>query len=314
MSWSRTLKARQQIRAQLDSGEEIALLFSDIRGFSTYTAKRGDRAAYHLSRLHEGILRDRIDEYGIVVKSLGDGIMAAFETPGQAIGAAVSIQRAIRERNRETPDEPIDVGIGVSSGTPVMADMDFIGHSVNMAQRLSAIAKGGQIIVTDRVRRETSLPPELVYIPHGRHLLKGIGTEDIVEVTWLKERARVSDSRDQITVILTDLGTVFFGLAKDRKQDIREAIKQLEEARIEEEGWLSVMLQRWIGRFTQFLIRGSLKTFGVAREQSIADVETLYRKGTLILDTPQGTVHLPGADRQAAERFVDEIRAMKQAA
>jgi len=314
MSWSRTLKARQQIRAQLDSGEEIALLFSDIRGFSTYTAKRGDRAAYHLSRLHEGILRDRIDEYGIVVKSLGDGIMAAFETPGQAIGAAVSIQRAIRERNRETPDEPIDVGIGVSSGTPVMADMDFIGHSVNMAQRLSAIAKGGQIIVTDRVRRETSLPPELVYIPHGRHLLKGIGTEDIVEVTWLKERARVSDSRDQITVILTDLGTVFFGLAKDSKQDIREAMQQLEEARVEEEGLFSVVLQRWIGRFTRFLIRGSLKTFGVAREQSIADVEASYRKGTLVIDTPQGTIQLPGADQQAAERFVSEIRAMQRPA
>ena len=77
MSWSRTLKIRQVLRAQIEAGEEIALLFSDPCGFSAFTATRGDRAAYRLSQLHEEILRARINEYGIAVKSLGDGIMAA---------------------------------------------------------------------------------------------------------------------------------------------------------------------------------------------------------------------------------------------
>jgi len=62
MSWSRTLRVRQSIRAQLQSGEEIAILFSDLRGFTRYTARKGDRAAYELTRTHEEILRGRIDE------------------------------------------------------------------------------------------------------------------------------------------------------------------------------------------------------------------------------------------------------------
>ena len=106
MSWSKTLKVRQTIRAQIESGEEIALLFSDLRGFTTYTARKGDRAAYRLTQLHEGILRERIDEYGILVKSLGDGVMAAFETPDAAIRAAVGIRSARgiakRRTNRST--------------------------------------------------------------------------------------------------------------------------------------------------------------------------------------------------------------------
>ncbi|MCK5246303.1 hypothetical protein KAR02_05360, partial [Candidatus Bipolaricaulota bacterium] len=93
MSWSRTLRVRQLLRAQLEMGEVIALLFSDIRGFSTYASEMGDRAAFRLTQVHEGILKDRISEYGILVKSLGDGVMAAFETPTLAIRAAVSIQQ-----------------------------------------------------------------------------------------------------------------------------------------------------------------------------------------------------------------------------
>ncbi len=185
MSWSRTLKVRQTIRTQLESGEEIALLFSDLRGFTTYTAREGDRAAYQLTQLHEGILRERIDEYGILVKSLGDGVMAAFETPDDAIRAAVGIQEAIRERNRESPDEPIDVGIGISSGLPVMTDIDFIGHAVNLAQRLSALAKGGQILVTERVQSLVALRKGLFYVPMGQQNLKGVGVEYVTEVAWM---------------------------------------------------------------------------------------------------------------------------------
>ena len=312
MSWSRTLKVRQLIRAQLEAGEEIAFLFSDIRGFSTYTARRGDRAAYHLSRLHEGILRERIDEHGIVVKSLGDGIMAAFESPTDAIAAAVSIQRAIRERNRETPDEPIDVGIGVSSGTPIMTDIDFIGHAVNLAQRLSSLAKGGQILVTERVRRTSRLPSSLVYIPLGKRVLKGLGIEDVVEVTWMKERARISDARDQVTVILTDRSTLVVELAKDTKQDIRGALDQLEAARRDEDGLVSAVLQRWTARFARRLIRGSLEAFGVVREQSIDSVEVARRKATVRIESAQGRIELVGVDRESADRFVAAVEEMRQ--
>ncbi len=311
MSWSRTLKLRQTIRAQLEAGEEIAMLFSDLRGFTTYTARKGDRAAFQLSQVHEGILRERIDEYGILVKSLGDGVMAAFETPDDALDAAVAIQEAIRARNRETPEEPIDVGIGISSGRPVMTDIDFIGHAVNLAQRLSALAKGGQILVTERVRELASPREGLFYVPLGPRSLKGVGAEQIVEVAWMQEVARVSDAADQVTLILTERKTVVVELAKDTKQDIRDALGHLQEARAEEEGAFSALLQRAIARFTQRLIGVSLGAFGIAREQGVDRVEVTLQGGTLAVDTPEGTFRLRGVDRKEGADFVSKLNELR---
>ena len=312
MSWSRTLKVRQTIRTQLEAGEEIALLFSDLRGFTAYTARKGDRAAYQLSQLHEGILRERIDEYGILVKSLEDGVMAAFETPNNAIRAAVGIQRAIRERNREAPDEPIDVGIGISSGRPVMTDIDFIGHAVNLAQRLSGLAKGGQILITGRIQEIAVLNEGLLYIPLGPQSMKGVGPEDVVEVAWMNEVGRISDAADQLTLILTERGTVVVELAKDAKLDIREALDHLQEARAEEEGAFSAFLQRAIARFTQRLIGASLGVFGMKREQGLAQIGFTLRGDVLHVETPDGTFRLRGVDRGVAAAFIEKASGLRE--
>ena len=311
MSWSKTLKLRQSIRAQLEAGEEIALLFSDLRGFTTYTARKGDRAAYQLTQLHEGILRERIDEFGILVKSLGDGVMAAFETPDDAIRTAVGIQEAIRERNRESPDDPIDVGIGISSGRPVMTDIDFIGHAVNMAQRLSGLAKGGQILVTDRVQELVALGEGLFYVPMGQLNLKGVGAERVAEVAWMKEIARISDAADRLTLVLTEHGTIVVELAKDTKQDIRDALDQLQEARAEEEGAFSAFLQRTIARFTQRLIGASLGVFGMKREQGVDRVELSLGGDVLSVATPDGTFTLRGVERGAAADFIEKAKRIR---
>jgi len=311
MSWSRTLKVRQLIRAQLESGEEIAILFSDLRGFTTYTARKGDRAAYELAQLHEGILRERIDEYGILVKSLGDGVMAAFETADDAIYAAVAIQEAIREKNRTAPAEPIDVGIGISSGCPVMTDIDFIGHAVNLAQRLSSLAKGGQILITEKVQESVRLGEGQFYVPIGLQSMKGVGAEPVVEVAWMKEIARISDAADRTTLILTARGTIVVELAKDSKESIRDALTQLKEARAEEDGAFSAFLQRTIARFTQGLIGASLRTFGMAREQAVGGLELSLRGDELIVETEDGEFRLRGVDREVATGFIDKVRDLR---
>ncbi|MBE0634993.1 adenylate/guanylate cyclase domain-containing protein [Candidatus Bipolaricaulota bacterium] len=305
MSWSRTLKVRQLLRAQLEVGEEIALLFSDIRGFSTYAVEMGDRAAFRLTQLHEGILKDRISEYGILVKSLGDGVMAAFETASLAIQAAVSIQQAFRERNSENPDDPIDVGIGIATGTPVMTDIDFIGHSVNLSQRLSGHAKSGQILVPTALCPKTVLPISLRFVSAGERALKGIGSEFVTEVVWIQEIARISDALDQITLILTEQGTIVVELAKDAKQEIRDAMEQLRRARAEEEGMLSAFLQRQVGRLTQRLMGVPYSAMRIVREQNVRDLRLAVRANTLSVGTTDGTFSLNGVDPLAAKGFIE---------
>ncbi len=304
MSWSRTLKIRQILRAQIEAGEEIALLFSDLRGFSTFTASEGDRAAFRLTQLHEGILRVRISEYGIVVKSLGDGMMAAFERPIDAIRAGVAIQRAVREWNREHRDDSIDIGIGIASGTPVMTDIDFIGHSVNVAQRLSGLAKGGEILATGQICRNAGPASGLHYLPLGQRSLRGIGLEQIVEVGWLEEVGRISDVRDRITLILTAEGSVVIEVAKDPKPAVRDAVEELHRATVSEDGLVSTLAQRAAARLLRRLFRRASKASGIGREYPLERITFRYRRGTLGVRTPDGEIDLTGVPRSEAEPFL----------
>ncbi len=219
MSWSTTLKNRQLIRSQLAAGEEIAVMFSDIRGFTEYTAAAGDRAAWRLARFHETLLRNEIEGHnGVLVKTLGDGVMAAFGELRDGVAAAVAIQRAIRAKNDELETRPIEVGIGLASGIPVMTETDLFGNSVNLAQRLSAMAKGGQIIVTKKIKEAVPLKEGLRYIPLGRREIKGLGEEELYEVAWMAELFRISDAHDRITIVLTARGTVVVEMAKGARQ------------------------------------------------------------------------------------------------
>ena len=306
MSWSRTLKIRQLLRAQLEAGETISLLFSDLRGFSAFTATRGDQAAFKLSQVHEETLRARIDEHGIVVKSFGDGVMAAFAHPIEAIRAAVGIQQAARERNRMDADEPIDVGIGIASGTPVMTDVDFIGHSVNLSQRLSALAKGGQILVSEQARRDANLPPELGFLSLGPRKLRGVGTEQVAEVTWLREVARISDAQDRLTFILTEGASLMVERAKDPKRGIREALAELRGASRQEDGVFSAMLQRAAARLARLALPEPVGGADIGRELPLHQVRLSYRRGRLFLKTAKGEIGLYGVPRVDGERFVAE--------
>ncbi len=308
MSWSRTLKIRQQLRSHIESGEDIGLFFSDLRGFSTYAAREGDHAAYELAEEHEAVLNDVLGEHGIVVKSLGDGVMAAFEEPTDALLAAVALQRALRDRNAATPHAAIHVGIGVSGGTPVMTDVDFIGHSVNLAQRLSSAAKGNQILTTAAVQTRARLPEDLRFVPLGERALKGVGRQDIVEVAWLAELARVSDARDRVTLLLTAHGTIVIEFAKDARRDAADALSNLLEVGIVETG-PRALLQRAASRAALWTLRGSTSRLEGAIERPAREVRlSLSRKG-LSLQFSNRSLLLPRVDHRAAQGFVTAVRA-----
>jgi len=311
VSWSRTLKVRQILRVQIEAGEEIALLFSDLRGFSSYAAKEGDRAAFRLTQIHEVLLRERINEYGIVVKTLGDGVMAAFETPTHAVQAAVAIQNVLRERNREAT-EPLHVGIGIACGTPVMTDIDFIGHSVNLAQRLSALAKGGQILVDSRVKRDSPLDMPLRYLPLGMRSLPGVGIEETFEVGWIAERARVSDGGDHVSLILTEQGTLVTTVARDAWREVREALEQLRRTSATEEGWLRALRQRAVAAIVLRLVKGSAESLRSLREQPVERTRLGYRRGRLVAKSPEGRLVLHGPSREDVERFLGAVEVVRK--
>ncbi len=300
MSWSTTLKNRQQIRAHVEAGEQIAVMFSDIRGFTSYTARKGDRAAYNLSRAHDLLLRERIEEgNGIVVKTLGDGIMAAFPELSSAVEAAIAIQRRIRERNAKDPSEVIDVGIGLASGTPIVTESDIIGNSVNLSQRVSSLAKGGQILTTEEFAREATGAPGARFIPLGERELKGVGRIPLYEVMWMAEVARLTDRDDRLTLLLTERGTLVAKMAKE----VRAADRRSGRASI---------LQRGIARVSRAVLDKSLASAGIAREQPIDRVDIAVDGDRVSILIGKKEICLHNVDNAEAVAFRDKLVQMRK--
>jgi class 3 adenylate cyclase len=312
VSWSTTLKNRQQIRAYVEAGQEIALMFSDIRGFTSYTARKGDRAAFELSQLHESLLREQIEEQGgIIVKTMGDGIMAAFASLSPALYTSVGIQQTVRQRNGERPVEPIDIGIGLASGTPIMTDADFIGHSVNLSQRVSSMAKGGQILVTERFAHEVTPPDRCHYISLGKRELKGLDNVQLYEVAWMSEVARLSDRDDTFTLILTEKGTLVVELAKNIQAHLDDAVAQLGKAG--GDGAFSSFLQRGIEKFTRAIVDKSLAVAGIAREQLLDKVDIeIDGKDVSVSIGGHRHIRLQGVDVDQAALFRDKMLQVRE--
>jgi len=301
MSWSTTLKNRQRIRAALESGAEIAIMFSDIRGFTSFTAREGDRAAFQLSQLHRRLLEGVIeDSGGVIVKTLCDGIIAAFPEPASGLSAAARIQQAIGDRNRDNTDDPIDVGIGLAAGSPVMTEGDLIGHAVNLSQRISSLAKGGQILVDQGLHDLAPLREGLHYLPLGERALKGLGTVDVYELVWMSEVARLSDGDDLATLILTDRGTLVIELSK--------ALQPSQASPAKDDGVFSRTLQRWIRRGTRALTRSSLAAFGLSREHAVENVNLSVRGRDIVIDIDGRSLHLERVDPDQGRHFLEEMK------
>lgn len=279
-------------------------MFSDIRGFTSYTARAGDRAAYELSQTHETLLREQIEmENGIVVKTMGDGIMAAFAELAPALHAAVGIQRAIRKRNAQHPAEPIDVGIGLASGTPVMTEADLIGNSVNLSQRVSSLAKGGQILATEQFALDILSSQGYRYIPLGEVELKGLGAARLYEIEWMAEVARLTDRNDRFTLVLTERGT----LVAELERGMRTRGSNADRGRPSKPS----ALRRGIARFSQAMLDKSINAVGIAREQSIDRVDLSIDGKRLILRVGKKEISLHDVDITQATSFRKKLVQMK---
>ncbi len=273
-------------------------MFSDIRGFTSYTARKGDRAAYELSRTHEVLLREEIEEQdGIVVKTMGDGIMAAFAELSSAVHAAVGIQKAIRKRNKELPAESIDVGIGLASGTPIMTEADLIGNSVNLSQRVSSLAKGGQILATEAFTHDVLPSGGYRCIPLGELELKGLGTTSLYEIAWMAEVARLTDRNDRFTLVLTENGTVVAEMAKEIRGDSPISPS---------------LLQRGIALFSsRGMIDKSLNAAGIDREQPIDSVDLSIEGNEVTVSVGKRRTCLHDVDAAQAELFREKLVEMR---
>src|SRR5687767_7482212 len=130
-----------------------AFLFSDLRGYTDFVESRGDAEAAGLLREYRGIVRAAVARSGgAEVKTEGDSFYVVFESALAALDCAVTIHRAAQAYNDGHPAAPIRIGMGLHVGETVPYDDQFVGGAVNVAARLAAKAKAGELVVSDTFR------------------------------------------------------------------------------------------------------------------------------------------------------------------
>jgi adenylate cyclase len=127
---------------------EMAVMFTDLVGFSSWALKAGDGPALELlrevgSRVEATITRHE----GRIVKRLGDGVMATFLSPQAAVEAALDAQHEVGEI--DVDGYRPQMRAGVHWGSPRRLGGDYLGVDVNIAARVSDAAKAGQVLVSD---------------------------------------------------------------------------------------------------------------------------------------------------------------------
>ena len=183
---------RDTIRAHASPEGVVTLLFTDIVESTRFRQRLGDEAAQERMREHNAVVREQIAAHGgFEVKAQGDGFMVAFNDAVAALACAVEIQKAVAEDNERHPDEALHVRMGLNCGQVIKEDEDFFGAVVIVAARICAMAKGGQILVSEAVRVLGGLPQGIGYVRYGRRRLKGLAdTYGIWSVPWTESEPR----------------------------------------------------------------------------------------------------------------------------
>ena len=141
-------QALSEAQGRGQGDREVAILFTDLVGFSDWTLEAGDTLALELLRrvgvATETPIRAR---GGTIVKRLGDGLMAVFDQPSDAVDAALEAQAALRA---------IEVGghrprlrAGVHVGRPRRLGGDYFGVDVNVAARVAQAAGPEEVLVSE---------------------------------------------------------------------------------------------------------------------------------------------------------------------
>jgi adenylate cyclase len=154
----------------------MTIAFTDLEGFTRFTAEQGDDVAARLLREHyEEVTPVVRQSRGRVVKHLGDGLLLAFPAADGAVRAVLNLI--------DLAPAPLRLRAGLHHGEAMVTRTDVLGHAVNLAARVTEEASGGQVLVTTEVCDAVGELTGVRFTRARRLRLKGIdGRVSVCEV------------------------------------------------------------------------------------------------------------------------------------
>ncbi|HEY6532394.1 MAG TPA: adenylate/guanylate cyclase domain-containing protein [Acidimicrobiales bacterium] len=153
----------------------VTFLFTDLERSTRRWEEDPDAMRRALAR-HDEALAGVIGLHdGYLVKSTGDGVMAAFAIAAEAVEAAIDGQRAI-DQLLVDGDTPLRVRMGLHTGTPEVRGADYFGPTVNRAARLMGVAHGGQVVTSQTTANLAgpALDASVALVDLGEHRLRDL--------------------------------------------------------------------------------------------------------------------------------------------
>ncbi len=155
-------------RRESDPSRVLAtVLFTDIVSSTDQAAALGDRRwREHLDR-HDAMVRRQFERFGgKEIKTTGDGFVATFDGPARGVRCGLAIRDGAAQLG-------IGVRVGLHTGEIELRGDDILGIAVHLAQRVSATAGAGEVLVS-RTVKDLVFGSELAFRDHGSHELKGL--------------------------------------------------------------------------------------------------------------------------------------------
>lgn len=125
-----------------------AVVFTDIVGFTAFTAEQGDDEALALLAEQDRVVSEVLPDEARVVKELGDGLMLWFPDAASAIAGSVDLQVRVGE-NETAGLFPLWLRVGAHWGRQNDRNGDLIGHDVNVAARIVDLAAPREVLVSE---------------------------------------------------------------------------------------------------------------------------------------------------------------------
>ncbi len=168
--------------------KNITVMFTDIKGSTSYFETYGDVEGRAMVERHNAMLFPKVKQFGgRVIKTIGDAIMAVFDDPAQGVKAAIAMQKVLEEYNKaqDQKHRRILVRIGLNHGPAVVEEKDVFGDAVNVAARVESKCDAEQILISDSLYKEVRGDDEILVRFFGDVECKGKAEPvKIYRVVW----------------------------------------------------------------------------------------------------------------------------------
>ena len=148
--------------------KQAVVYFSDIVGYTRLMGKDED-AAFELMKVNLQTHQDIFGKYhGQIIKELGDGILGIFETPLEALQAALEVQEACKAHRK------FELRIGMHCGDIILDHGDVFGDAVNQSSRIQSVGVPSSILISDKLLKELGTNPAFKTLDLGAFSLKNV--------------------------------------------------------------------------------------------------------------------------------------------